>query len=82
MVKFSFDDNDFVSSMKLVKQKGKPLGKTLSKKTLVALAKKNDKLCSLKVSAFNHLIDADIKGYGTIQISIIYLLKILPTYKE
>lgn len=81
MVKFSFDYNDFVSSMKLVKQIGKTLGKPLSKKTCVALVKENENLCLLKVSTLNHLIEADIKGNGTIEISIIYLLKILSTYK-
>lgn len=81
MVKYSFDYNDFVSSMKLVKQIGKPLGKPLSKKTCVALVKENENLCSLKVSTLNHLIEADIKGNGTIEISIISLLKILSTYK-
>ncbi len=81
MVKYCFNYSDFVTAMKLVKQIGKPLGKPLSKKTRVAITKENEKLCSLKVSALNQLIDAEITGNGTIEISIILLLKILSTYK-
>ena len=81
MVKYCFDFNDFVAAMKLVKQKAKPLGKPLSKVSRVAITKQNGKLCSLKVGALNQLIDAEITGKGTIEISIILLLKILSTYK-
>jgi len=81
MVKYCFDYNDFVTAMKLVKQKAKPLRKPLSKVSRVAITKQNGKLCSLKVVTFNQLIDAEITGTGTIEISIILLLKILSTYK-
>jgi len=80
MVKYIFDYKEFVNAMKLVKEKGKPLGKPLSKNTCVAITKENDKLCSLKVSTFCHSIHAEIIGNGSIEISIIYLMKVLPTY--
>lgn len=41
MVKYCFDYNDFVTAMKLVKQKTKHIGKPLTKLTRIATTKKN-----------------------------------------
>lgn len=81
MVKFCFDYNDLESSMKLIKKMCKPAGKSLSPSIRVAFVKENESLCLLKVLKFSHFINADINGEGTIEISILHMLKILQTYK-
>lgn len=81
MVRFSFDYNDLESSLKLIKKMCKPVGKSFSANIRVAIVKEKENLCLLKILKFNQFVNADIKGEGTIEISILYLLKILPTYK-
>lgn len=81
MVRFSFDYDDLESSLKLIKKMCKPVGKSLSANIRVAFVKEKENLCLLKILKFNQYVKADIKGEGTIEISILYMLKILQTYR-
>ncbi len=81
MVKFTFDYNVFLKSVKLANKTISNRKGSSSTNTILAITSENKESCCLSNGDFNHFINAKIEGEGSISIPIHSLLKLLPMYK-
>ncbi len=80
MVKFIFNYDDFVASMKLIKKMDRREKRKDPNELKVLIKKVSDSECTMNIPEFVHTLNAEVTGAGSLAISIKYLLKILPTY--